>query len=107
MLRPPHSPHLTLPGWQPRIPQRTYLDPVLEDPQPQTCRGRGELGKALRRQAGQGLRAELEEVIAAGEKVIVVLRTPGSLTDERGRMYPCRLSGTSITSASPSEISPR
>ena len=55
----------------------TYLDPSLEDLRPQTCRGRGELEKALRRQAEQGLRAELEEVIATGEKVIVVMHTPG------------------------------
>jgi len=53
----------------------TYLDPGAEDPRPQTCRGRGELEKALRRQAGHGLRAELEQVLAAGEKVIVVMRT--------------------------------
>ena len=47
------------------------------DPRPRTCRGRGELEKALRRQADQGLRAELEQVLAAGEQVIVVMRTPG------------------------------
>ena len=55
----------------------TYLDPGLDDPQPQTCRGRGELEKALRRQADRGLRAELEQVVAAGEKVMLVMRTPG------------------------------
>jgi len=55
----------------------TYLDPGLENPQPQTCRGRGELEKALRRQAEQGLRAEVEQVLASGEKVMLVLRTPG------------------------------
>ena len=55
----------------------TYLDPGLGDPQPQTCRGRGELEKALRRQADRGLRAELEQVVAAGEKVMLVMRTPG------------------------------
>lgn len=55
----------------------TYLDPGLEDPQPQTCHGRGELEKALRRQADLGLRAELEEVVAAGDRVILVMRTPG------------------------------
>jgi ketosteroid isomerase-like protein len=55
----------------------TYLDPGLEDPQPQTCRGRGELEKALLRQAERGLRTEIEQVIAAGEKVILVMRTPG------------------------------
>jgi ketosteroid isomerase-like protein len=55
----------------------TYLDPGPEDPQPQTCRGRAELEKALRRQADQNLRSELEQVIANGEKVILVMRTPG------------------------------
>jgi len=55
----------------------TYLDPGLEDPQPQTCHGRDELEKALLRQTERGLRAELEQVIAAGEKVMLVMRTPG------------------------------
>jgi ketosteroid isomerase-like protein len=55
----------------------TYLDPSMEDPQPQTCRGRGELEKALRRQADRGLRPVVEQVIAMGEKVILVTRTPG------------------------------
>jgi ketosteroid isomerase-like protein len=55
----------------------TYLDPALADPQPQICRGRGELEKALRRQADRGLRSELEQVIAAGDKVILIMRTPG------------------------------
>lgn len=39
--------------------------------------GRDELEQALRRQASTGLRAELEEVIASGEKVMLVMRTPG------------------------------
>jgi ketosteroid isomerase-like protein len=55
----------------------TYIDPGLGDALPQTCHGRGELEKALRWQADLGLRAELEEVIAAGEKVILVMHTPG------------------------------
>lgn len=55
----------------------TYLDPSEADPRPQTFHGRGELEKALRRLLDRGLRAELEQVIAAGEKVIVVMRTPG------------------------------
>ena len=55
----------------------TYLDPGPEDPRPQTCRGRAELENALRRQADQNLRSELEQVIANGEKVILVMRTPG------------------------------
>ena len=37
----------------------TYLDPGPGNPQPQICHGRGELEKALRRQAALGLRAEL------------------------------------------------
>ena len=55
----------------------TYLDPALPEPQPQTCHGRGELEKALRRQAELGQRAEMEEVIAAGEHELLVMRTPG------------------------------
>jgi ketosteroid isomerase-like protein len=55
----------------------TFLDPSLGDPHPQTCRGRGELEKALRRQAERGLRPEVEQVIAAGDKVMLVMRTPG------------------------------
>jgi ketosteroid isomerase-like protein len=55
----------------------TYLEPGLDKPRPQTCYGRAELEQVLRRLAQQGLRTELEEVIAAGEHVIVVMRTPG------------------------------
>jgi ketosteroid isomerase-like protein len=55
----------------------TYFDLGLPDPQPQVRRGRAELEAALRQQAGLGLGAGLEEVIAAGEKVILVMRTPG------------------------------
>lgn len=39
--------------------------------------GRDELEQALRQQASSGLQAELEEVIASGEKVMLVMRTPG------------------------------
>jgi ketosteroid isomerase-like protein len=55
----------------------TYLDPSLEDPRPQVCHGRHELQSALERQAEQGLRAQLEEVIGHGDRVMVVVRTPG------------------------------
>jgi len=55
----------------------TYLDPAHVDPQPQTCRGREELEKALRRHADLGLRAELEAVVASGDRVMLVVRTPG------------------------------
>ncbi len=55
----------------------TYLDPGQEAQQPQVCHGRSELETALRQQADLGLRAELEEVVAAGDQVILVMRTPG------------------------------
>jgi len=62
-----------------------FVDPDLEwsylapgqDQQPQICHGREELEKALRRQADLGLRAELEAVVAAGDRVMLVMRTPG------------------------------
>lgn len=38
---------------------------------------RDQLEEALRQQASSGQRAELEEVIASGEKVMLVMRTPG------------------------------
>jgi ketosteroid isomerase-like protein len=60
----------------------TYLDPGPDGPRPRTCHGRGELEEALRRQAQWGLRAELEEVVAAGDRVMLVMRTPG--IDEYG-----------------------
>ncbi len=55
----------------------TYLDPSLEDPEPQVCHGRHELQTALLRLAQQGLRAELEEVAGQGDRVMVVVRAPG------------------------------
>jgi ketosteroid isomerase-like protein len=55
----------------------TYLDPAFQDPPPQTCHGRDELEKALLRQAERGLRAELEQVVASADKVMLVMRTPG------------------------------
>ncbi len=56
----------------------TYLDPGLQDPEPRVCHGRHELETALQRQAERGLKAELEEVAAWGERVMVVVRTPGA-----------------------------
>jgi ketosteroid isomerase-like protein len=55
----------------------TYLDPAYENPEPQTCHGRPELEWALRGQADRGLVSQLEEVTAHGDKVMVVVRTPG------------------------------
>jgi len=55
----------------------TYLNPAVEDPEPEQCRGRDQLEWALRRQAGQGLASQVEEIAANADKVMVVLRTPG------------------------------
>lgn len=55
----------------------TYLDPSLEDPDPQVCRGRHEFETSLERQAEHGLKAELEEVAGKGDAVMVAVRTPG------------------------------
>ena len=55
----------------------TCLDPAGVEPRPQIRCGRGELEQALRRQMGLGLRAELEQVVASGDQVILVMRTPG------------------------------
>jgi ketosteroid isomerase-like protein len=64
-----------------------FVDPDLEwthqDPgpgaggPPLACHGRAELAEALRQQAERGLHAELEEVIAAGDRVMLVMHTPG------------------------------
>jgi ketosteroid isomerase-like protein len=58
-------------------PEWTYLDPAFENPEPATCRGRDQLQLALERQAGQGLASQIEEISASGDKVMVVIRTPG------------------------------
>ena len=55
----------------------TYLDPAVEDPEPEVCHGRVELELALRRQAEHGLKVELEEVAGRGDQVMVVVRIPG------------------------------
>jgi ketosteroid isomerase-like protein len=55
----------------------TYLDLALENPKPRVYHGHGALEKALRWLAERGLRSELEEVVAAGDQVILVMRTPG------------------------------
>jgi len=55
----------------------TYRDPGVKDPEPRVCHGRGELEKALRHQAGREPRAQLEEVVAAGDRVMLVMRAPG------------------------------
>ena len=54
----------------------TYLNPAFENPEPETCHGRNELQLALERQAERRL-AQIEEIVASGDKVMVVIRTPG------------------------------
>ncbi len=55
----------------------TYLDPSFEDPEPMVCHGRQELQTALERQVERGLMSEMEDVIGNGDRVVVVVRTPG------------------------------
>ena len=54
----------------------TYLDPSVEVPEPQVCHGRNELKAALKRQAAQDVRSELEEVVGLGDRALVVMRQP-------------------------------
>ena len=56
----------------------TYLDPSFEDPEPQVCHGRHDLATALQRQAEHQLKADLEEIAARGDQVMVAVRTPGA-----------------------------
>ena len=55
----------------------TYLNPAFENPEPETCHGRDQLQLALELQAEQGLASQIEEIVASGDKVMVVIRTPG------------------------------
>jgi ketosteroid isomerase-like protein len=56
----------------------TYLDPSVENPQPQVCHGRDQLAWALGRQADRGVNSELEEIASCGDKVMVAVHTPGA-----------------------------
>lgn len=69
----------------------TYLDPNLPEPKPQVCRGRQEVESLLREWAEHGLKAELEEVAGAGERVMVGSRDSGppSGGPERTRPTSC------------------
>jgi ketosteroid isomerase-like protein len=55
----------------------TYLNPGFENPEPETCHGRNELQLTLERQAERRLASQIEEIVASGDKVMVVIRTPG------------------------------
>ena len=57
--------------------QWTYLDPSVENPVPQVCRGLAEMRRALQRQSSQGLEATIEEVHVNGDKVVAVIHIPG------------------------------
>jgi ketosteroid isomerase-like protein len=65
----------------------TYLDPSVENPVPQVCRGLGETRRALRRQVSQGLTARIEEVLVNGSDVCCRDPPPGrrSVTRPPGR----------------------
>jgi ketosteroid isomerase-like protein len=55
----------------------TYLNPAFENPEPETCHGRNELQLALERQTERRLASQIEEIVTSGDKVMVVIRTPG------------------------------
>jgi ketosteroid isomerase-like protein len=59
----------------------TFLDPTDPDPKPAVCHGRAELAYWITRDSGWRLAAELEEVVAADDRVMVVTHSPG--IDER------------------------
>ena len=58
----------------------TYLDPSSEGPEPQVCHGRAQLGHWMGRGFDWSLRAELEEVVGHGDRVLVVTHSPGTDT---------------------------
>jgi uncharacterized protein len=55
----------------------TYLDPSQADPEPQTCHGLADLRRGLQRQAERGLAGRVEELVVSGDRVLVVIHTPG------------------------------
>jgi ketosteroid isomerase-like protein len=55
----------------------TFLDPSDPDPKPAVCHGRDQLAYWMGRDSGSLLRAELEEVVADGEQILLVTRSPG------------------------------
>jgi ketosteroid isomerase-like protein len=55
----------------------TFLDPTVPDPAPAVCRGRDQLAYWMGRDSGWKLRAELQEIVANGDRVLVITRSPG------------------------------
>jgi ketosteroid isomerase-like protein len=62
-----------------------YSSPGSADSQPRIRHGGAELEKVVRQAADRGLRTQLEGVIAAGDRVILVTRTPS--VDEDGHRH--------------------
>ena len=55
----------------------TFLDPSDPDPKPSVCHGRDQLAHWMGRGSAWKLGAELEEVVANGDRVLVVTHSPG------------------------------
>ena len=55
----------------------TYLDPAEEDPKPRVCHGRHELETTLKGLLDSELSSYIEEVRGQGDRVMVLVRTPG------------------------------
>lgn len=55
----------------------TFLDPSVPDPEPAVCHGRDQLADWMGRDNSWRQSAELEEVVANGDRVLVVTRSPG------------------------------
>jgi ketosteroid isomerase-like protein len=55
----------------------TFLDPSVEDPEPQVCFGRSELAYWIGRPSRAGTPFELEETRGYGDRVLVVTRAAG------------------------------
>jgi hypothetical protein len=104
---PPPQPHTLLVAALLVIPdlESTYLDPGMQNPQPQTCHGREQLARVLGQQADRGFVSEVEEIASSGDKVMVAVHTPGAdqrrawqsgdhsylvLTMDRGRIVALR-----------------
>jgi len=55
----------------------TFLDPSVPNPEPAVCHGRGQLAYWMSRNSSWRFSAELEEIVANGDRVLVVTRSPG------------------------------
>jgi ketosteroid isomerase-like protein len=60
------------------------LDAAFENPEPRTCLGREQLQQVMERRGGMSPQAEVEEIASSGDKVMVVVHTPG-LDQQRAR----------------------